>query len=195
LQTRLGYSPLEAGATLLPLTFFMLLFSARAGALAQRIGPRVPMTLGPIVAGVGIALFSLVEPGRSYWVSVLPATVVMAVGITLTVTPLTATVLAAVDDRHAGLGSAINNAVARIGGLIAIAVVPSLAGIAVGGTGVDLDSGFATAMMIAGALAVAGGVIAWLTIRRAAPVRNVARGDVSIPCEPPECVKVAAKRE
>jgi EmrB/QacA subfamily drug resistance transporter len=195
LQTMLGYSPLEAGASLLPLTVLMLLFSARMGALAQRIGPRLPLTVGPIVAGAGMALYSLVEPGKSFWASVLPAATVMAAGMTITVAPLTATVLAAVDDRHAGLGSAINNAVARIGGLLAIAVVPAVAGVAVGGNAVDLDSGFGTAMIIAGALSAVGGVIAWCSIRRAAPVLTPSRADVTIPCEPPSCVRITATNE
>ena len=134
----------------------MLLFSARMGALAQRIGPRLPMTVGPVIAGAGMALFSLLEPGVSYWKGVFPAAMVLAVGLTITVAPLTAAVLAAVEDRHAGLSSAINNAVARIGGLLAIAVLPALAGIAVGGTGVDLDTGFNTAMYIAGGLECGG---------------------------------------
>jgi EmrB/QacA subfamily drug resistance transporter len=190
LQTMLGYSPLEAGASLLPLTVLMLLFSARMGALAQRIGPRIPLTVGPIVAGVGMALYALVEPGRSFWESVLPAATVMAAGMTITVAPLTATVLAAVDDRHAGLGSAINNAVSRIGGLLAIAVVPAVAGIAVGGEAVDLDAGFATAMIIAGVLSALGGVIGCITIRRVVPVLTPTRADVTIPCEPPSCVRL-----
>jgi hypothetical protein len=90
-----------------------------------------------------------------------------------------------VEDRHAGLASAINNAVARIGGLLAIAVLPAAAGITVGGAGVDLDSGFDTAMLIAGALCAVGGVVAWCTIRRAAPLESHRRGDVFIPCHPP----------
>jgi EmrB/QacA subfamily drug resistance transporter len=192
LQTRMGYSPIAAGASLLPLTAMMLLFSARMGALAQRIGPRLPMTVGPVIAGAGMALFSLLEPGVSYWKGVFPAAMVMAVGLTITVAPLTAAVLAAVEDRHAGLSSAINNAVARIGGLLAIAVLPALAGIAVGGTGVDLDSGFNTAMYIAGGLSAAGGVVAWFTIRTAVPVRVSTRGDLSIPCEP-ECVALPTR--
>ncbi len=189
LQTRLGYSPIAAGASLLPLTAMMMLFSARMGALAQRIGPRLPMTVGPIIAGLGMALFSLLEPGASYWTSAFPAATVMAIGMTITVAPLTATVLAAVEDAHAGLSSAINNAVARIGGLLAIAVLPALAGIAVGGKGVDLDRGFNTAMYIAGALSAVGGVVAWFTIRTAVAVRTITRGDLSIPCQP-ACVAV-----
>jgi EmrB/QacA subfamily drug resistance transporter len=185
-QERLGYSPLEAGASLLPITVLMFLFSRRSGALAQRIGPRYQMTVGPIVAGAGIALFALLAPGVSYWEGVLPATLVLGAGLVITVAPLTATVLAAVEDRHAGLASAVNNAVARIGGLLAIAVLPAAAGITVGGSGVDLDSGFDTAMIVAGGLCVVGGVVAWFTIRRAAPLETHTRGDVSIPCPPCE---------
>ena len=188
LQERLGYSPLASGATLLPITAFMLLFSARMGALAQRIGPRLPMTVGPLVVGAGIALPPRIDPGVSYWSGVLPGTLVLSVGLTITVAPLTATVLGAIETRHAGLGSAVNNAVARIGGLLAIAVVPAAAGIAVGGTGVDLDQGFDQAMYIAAGLCVVGGVIAWFTIRTAAPVRTIRRADVSIPCPPPDCL-------
>ncbi len=194
LQERLGYSPLTAGAALLPITILMLVFSARSGALAQKIGPRLQMTLGPMVAGVGIALFSVLAPGVSYWDGVLPATLVLAVGLVITVAPLTATVLAAVEDRHAGLASAVNNAVARIGGLLAIAVLPAAAGITVGGSGVNLDQGFDTAMYIAGALSVAGGAVAWFTIRRGASVRTGTRADVSIPCEP-SCVQLPERAQ
>ncbi|HEY7106061.1 MAG TPA: MFS transporter [Acidimicrobiia bacterium] len=190
LQERLGYSPLEAGATLLPVTALMLLFSSRMGALAQRIGPRVPMTLGPIIAGVGIALLARVEPGVSYWSGVLPGTFVFGVGLTMTVAPLTATVLASIETRHAGLGSAVNNAVARIGNLLAIAVVPAVAGVAVASSGVDLDNGFDVAMFVAGGLCAVGGVIAWITVRTAEPVRNVTRADYSIPCPAPDCVQL-----
>jgi EmrB/QacA subfamily drug resistance transporter len=190
LQERLGYSPLGAGATLLPITALMLLFSSRMGALAQRIGPRLPMTVGPVVTGAGIALLARVEPGVSYWSGVLPGTLVLGVGLTITVAPLTATVLGAIETRHAGLGSAVNNAVARIGGLLAIAVVPAAAGIAVGGTGVDLDHGFDRAMYIAAGLCVAGGLVAFLTIRRAAPVRTIRRGDASIPCPAADCLQL-----
>jgi hypothetical protein len=171
----------------------MLLFSARMGALAQRIGPRVPMTVGPIVSGIGIAMFSILEPGVSYWEGVFPAGIVLGLGLTLTVAPLTATVLAAVEDRHAGLASAINNATARIGSLLAIAIVPAAAGIPMGGSGVDLDTGFSTAMYIAGGLCVLGGVVAWITIRRAAPVLTSTRGDLMVPCQP-ACVALPARQ-
>jgi EmrB/QacA subfamily drug resistance transporter len=166
LQSDLGYSALEAGAALMPITLLMLAFSARAGRLAQRIGPRVPMTVGPLVVAVGMALLARIEPGRSYWEAALPGLLVLGVGLTTTVAPLTAAVLAAIDDAHSGIGSAINNAVARIGGLFAVALVPAVAGLGGSDAGLDLSHGFATAMDIAAGLAAGGGVLAWLTIRR-----------------------------
>jgi EmrB/QacA subfamily drug resistance transporter len=192
LQTDLGYSALEAGASLLPLTVLMLLFSVRAGALSQRIGPRLPMTIGPLLAAGGIALLSGVAPGVSYWSGVFPGACVLGAGLTLTVAPLTATVLGAVEDAHAGIASAINNAVARIAGLIMVAVVPAAAGLAGTDGALDLEGGFGTAMTIAAVTCAAGGVIAWLTVRRAAPVRTNVRADLSMPCEPACVLEPAA---
>jgi len=188
LQTEQGYSALEAGAAFLPITVFMMLFSQRAGAMAQQMGPRLPMTLGPLVAGAGIALFTLSNADVSYWEGVLPGAIVLGIGLTITVAPLTAAVLAAIDDRHAGIGSAINNAVARIAGLLAVAVLPALAGIAGANGGLDLSDGFDRAMYIAGGLCALGGVIAWLTIRTVAPMHSVMRADVSAPCADPSLV-------
>jgi EmrB/QacA subfamily drug resistance transporter len=181
LQTDLGYSALEAGASLLPITACMLLFSARAGALAQRIGPRLPMTVGPLVVAAGMVLLGRVDPGSTYWGAVFPALLVLGLGLSLTVAPLTATVLGAVDDSHAGIASAINNSVARIAGLLAVAVLPAAAGLTAA-QGLDLVDGFSRAMDIAAALAAAGGVLAWLTIRRAAFVTPVPRANPAIPC-------------
>lgn len=195
LQIDLGYSALEAGAALLPLTVVMLLFSARSGALAQRIGPRLQMTTGPLVVAVAFLLFTRVEPGTSYWETVFPAVMVLAAGLALTVAPLTATVLGAIDDHHAGVGSAINNAVARIGGLLAIAVLPAAAGIAATGEGLDLVDGFGRAMTICAVLAAIGGGIAFVTIRRAKPVRNVVRVAVTPPCGDPCLAEDEALRE
>lgn len=189
LQTSLGYSPLEAGAVFLPLTFFMLLFSARAGALAQRIGPRWPMTIGSFVVAIGVALFVRVEPGVSYVAGVLPATIVMGIGLTLTVAPLTTAVLAAVADSHAGVGSAVNNAVARIGSLLAVAVLPAMAGLTDETGALDLADGFTRAMLLAAALALIGSVVACLTVRRATPVSEVTVGNLAVVCLDP-CVKV-----
>ncbi len=181
LQTDLGYSALEAGASLLPITACMLLLSARAGALAQRIGPRWPMTIGPLVVAVGMTLLGRVDPGTTYWATVFPALLVLGLGLSLTVAPLTATVLGAVEDSHAGIASAINNSVARIAGLLAVAVLPAAAGLTAA-QGLDLDAGFARAMYIAAALAAVAGVLAFLTIRRAAFVEPVTHANPAIPC-------------
>ena len=181
LQTDLGYSALEAGASLLPITACMLLLSARAGALAQRIGPRWPMTIGPLVVAVGMALLGRVEPGTTYWATVFPALIVLGLGLSLTVAPLTATVLGAVEDAHAGIASAINNSVARIAGLLAVAVLPAAAGLTAA-QGLDLDDGFGRAMYISAVLAAVGGVLAFFTIRRAVYVEPVVHADPAIPC-------------
>ena len=164
LQNDLGYSALESGAATLPVTVLMMLFAAKSGALAQRIGPRLPMTVGPVVTAVSFGWFSTVKPGVSYLSGVFPAVMLFALGLVITVAPLTATVLAAVDDSRVGIGSAINNAVARVASLLAIAVLPALSGIAVGGAD-SLNAGFGRAMWICAALAAAGGVICLLTIR------------------------------
>ncbi|HVL02992.1 MAG TPA: MFS transporter, partial [Acidimicrobiales bacterium] len=129
LQTSLGYSPVESGLALMPVTLLLLVLSARAGALASRIGPRLPMTLGPLVVGTGLALMARIQPGSSYTATVLPAAVVFGLGLALTVAPLTATVLAAAHERHAGVASGVNNAVARVAQLLAVAALPVVAGI------------------------------------------------------------------
>ncbi len=99
----------------MPLTIMMLLFSARAGAIAQRIGPRIPMTVGPLLCAAGFALLTRVEPGVSYVSGVLPGILVFATGLTLTVAPLTTTALSSVAAHLAGVASGVNNAVARTG--------------------------------------------------------------------------------
>jgi EmrB/QacA subfamily drug resistance transporter len=172
LQQVLRYSPLAAGAALLPSTVVMLLLSASMGRLAQRIGPRVPLTLGPIVAGSGLLLLLATAPGRSYFVTVLPALLVFGLGLSLTVAPITATVLAAAPAGKAGLASAINNCVARTGSLLAVATLPAASGL---GPESYLHAdvfaaGFRRGMIIAASLCVAGGLLAWATIR--SPARS-----------------------
>jgi EmrB/QacA subfamily drug resistance transporter len=181
LQTDLGYSALEAGASLLPITVLMLLFSARSGALAQRIGPRLQMTVGPFVVAAAMVLLARIEPGTTYWATVFPAVVVLGMGLALTVAPLTATVLGAVEDAHAGIASAINNSVARIAGLLAVAVLPAAAGLTAS-QGLDLTDGFATAMYIAATLAAIGGLLAFVTIRRGARVEEMRVANPAISC-------------
>jgi EmrB/QacA subfamily drug resistance transporter len=129
LQYVAGYTPLEAGLATLPLTVLMLLLSSKAGELGQRIGPRLPMTIGPLLAAAGLVLYLRIGEDASFWVDVLPGSVVMGLGITLLVAPLTTAVLAAAPDDQAGIASGINNAVSRTAGLLAVAAIPPLAGI------------------------------------------------------------------
>jgi EmrB/QacA subfamily drug resistance transporter len=167
LQISLGYSPIAAGAASLPITALMLLLSARAGALAQRIGPRLPLTLGPLLVAIGMLLMRRIDVGDTYLESVLPAVIVFGLGLTLVVAPITATVLAAADPRHAGVASGVNNAVARTAQLAAVSVFPLIAGL----SGSDYENpvamadGFHTAMLAAAVLCASGAVLAWLTIR------------------------------
>ena len=185
LQVNLGYSALEAGGSLLPVTLIMLGLSARAGGLAQRTGPRLPMTVGPLVVGAAMLLFSRVEPGETYVSSVLPAAVVFGLGLSITVAPLTAAVLAAVEERHLGVGSAVNNAVARVAGLVAVALLPALAGITGAVRPSALADGFGPAMVACAVVAAAGGAIAAATVRQGAAVHPTAQADVVHPCHDP----------
>ena len=166
LQVALDYTPIEAGAASLPVTLLMLGFSARAGALAQRIGPRLPLTVGPLIVAVGLLMLTGLDQDSSYLAGVLPGVIVFGIGLTLVVAPVTATVLAAADSRHSGVASGVNNAVARVASLLAVAVLP----LAVGITGdnfydpAKMTSGFEMAMVICAVLAALGGALAWFTI-------------------------------
>ncbi len=166
LQISMGYTPIEAGAASLPVTALMLVFSARSGALAQRIGARIPLTVGPLIIAAGLLLMLRINPGDSYLSAILPAVLVFGAGLTLVVAPVTATVLAAVDSSHAGVASGVNNAVARVAGLLAVAVLPVVAGLT-GDAFYDpakMTHGFHVGMAVCAALAAAGGAVAWLTI-------------------------------
>ncbi|WP_281154868.1 MFS transporter [Streptomyces sp. HYC2] len=178
LQVVAGYSPLEAGTALLPTTALMLLFSARSGALADRIGPRLPLTAGPLLCAVALLLMLRVGKGADYLTDVLPALLVMGAGMVTLVAPLTATVLASVDTSRAGLASGINNAAARAAGLIAVAALPLLAGMGPEAyrSADAFDAAFRRAMPICAAVLVVGAVLAFTTVRRPAPG-----------CRRPEC--------
>ena len=164
LQVGLDMSPLLAGLATLPMTVALLLLSGRAGALAARIGPRLPMTVGPVLCGVGTLMLAPVAVGSSYWTQVLPGLVVFSLGLTTLVAPLTTSVLAAAPDRYAGLASGINNAVARTGSLLAVAALPALVGLS--GTEYDdpaaLTDAYRAAMLVCTGLLVGGGVVSWL---------------------------------
>ena len=165
LQVVAGFSPLAAGLASLPVTVLMLLLSPRAGALAERIGPRLPMSAGPLVCAVGVVLLAGIGPDTTYATDVLPGILVFGLGLSLTVAPLTATALASAADSRAGIASGVNNAVARAAGLMAVAVLPLVAG--VGSSLVDaatLGPAHRTAMLICASLLAAGGLLALGTI-------------------------------
>ncbi|NGN68073.1 MFS transporter [Streptomyces sp. A7024] len=184
LQVTAGFSPLTAGSALLPVTVIMLLLSERSGKLAERIGPRLPMTLGPAISAAGLLLMLRIGEHASYATDVLPAVAVFGLGLATAVAPLTATVLGAADDRHAGLASGVNNAVARAAGLLAVAALPLAAGL----SGEDyrdpaaFGDGFRMAVLICAALLVAGALLAWFTISN-----DVLRGSPEEPAAAPPC--------
>jgi hypothetical protein len=176
LQVVRGYSPLQAGTSLLPVTVIMLVLSARSGALAARIGPRLQMTVGPLVLAGSLILFTRIGGAGDYLSVVLPAVLVFGLGVAINVAPLTATALASAPADHAGVASAVNNDVARAAGLIAVAVLPALAGL----TGQSylhpaaLAHGFKVAALMAAAFCAAGGLLAAATIRN--PARAATAG-------------------
>jgi EmrB/QacA subfamily drug resistance transporter len=167
LQTVGGFPPLRAGISTLPITLSMLFLAARGGALAARIGPRVPMTVGPLVMACGTLLLLRVGPGVDYWTDVLPGLTVFGLGLAMMVAPLTATVLASAPDEHAGIASGVNNAVARSGSLLAVAALP----VAVGLSGAEyadpvaFDAAYGSAVVVCAVLLAVGGLLSWLTIR------------------------------
>jgi EmrB/QacA subfamily drug resistance transporter len=178
-----GYTALEAGISLLPVTAIMLALSARSGALAARIGPRLQMTVGPLVIAAGLALFARIGYSGDYLTEVLPAVVVFGLGLAINVAPLTSTVLAAVSAEHAGAASAVNNDVARAGGLIAVAVLPAAAGLSGAAYlhATAFSAGFRMASFISAGLCVLGAALAALTIRNPpeaeVPARPVAAAE------------------
>ncbi|MGB0100417.1 MAG: MFS transporter [Nocardioides sp.] len=167
LQTVSGYGALEAGLATLPITVCMLLLAARGGALSSRIGPRIPMTIGPLVMALGTLLLTRVGPNVDYWTDVLPGLTIFGIGLALMVAPLTATVLAAAPDEHAGIASGVSNAVARAGSLLSVAALPLVVGLS-GAEYADaaaFDAAYVSAIWICSALLAVGGAISWLTIR------------------------------
>jgi EmrB/QacA subfamily drug resistance transporter len=187
LQTSLGYSALAAGTATLPITVLMLFLSPRAGRLSQRIGPRIPMTIGPLVVAVGLVMLAGIGPGTTYLTGILPGLVVFGLGLSLTVAPLTAAVMGSVEENHVGVGSGVNNAVARIAGLLAVAVLPALAGLESASAGAEFSDGVARALYISAALAAVGALNSWITIRSAARVATPAQ-PLALACQDP-CVR------
>jgi EmrB/QacA subfamily drug resistance transporter len=170
LQNVLGYHAPRAGASLLPVNALMLAISPAAGRVGQRVGPRWPIGVGALVAGVGMLLLARVQTGASYVGTVLPALIVFGLGLSVLVAPLTAAVLGAAEQGKGGIASGVNNAVARLAGLLATAALPLAAGMGAmrDPAGAAYSAGFARAMQIAGGLCFAGALVAFLTIRRGA---------------------------
>jgi EmrB/QacA subfamily drug resistance transporter len=179
LQVVSGYTALGAGTALLPTTALMLLFSARSGALADRIGPRIPLTVGSLLCAAGMLLMLRVGEDASYVADVLPALLVLGLGMVGLVAPLTATVLASVDVGRAGLASGVNNAAARAAGLIAVAALPLIAGMGEEAyrSPVAFDEAFGRAMTVCAGLLVLGAGVAFATVRTLPP-----------DCVRPECL-------
>jgi MFS family permease len=173
LQITAGFSPLLAGLGTLPLTLLMLLFSPTAAKLGERIGPRVPLTLGPLLAGAGALLMLRIGANASYLTDVLPASAALGAGMTLLVAPLTETVLNAVETRRAGIASGVNNAAARTGSLLAVAALPTLVGL----SGEQyrsahaVDHAFRAAVVGCAGLMAAAALLAWVAIPHRLPAR------------------------
>jgi EmrB/QacA subfamily drug resistance transporter len=151
-----GYSPVEAGLAMLPMPVLMTAASPTMGTLASRTGPRLPLTIGPLVVAGGLMLSHLIHEHGSYWTGPFPAILVMAIGMTIAVAPLTASVLGSVEERHVAMASGFNSAVARVGGLIATALL----GAVLGSEGRALFDGFHGAMTVSAAVAALSSIVA-----------------------------------
>jgi EmrB/QacA subfamily drug resistance transporter len=168
LQQVTGYSALASGAAILPITLLLFLLSPRLGGLVSRMGTRRLITLGPVVAALGLVLFLRVAAPASYLTVVLPAAVVFGIGLALTAAPLTTTMLGAVPSPRAGIASAVNNAVTRVAGLLAVAAVPLAAGLAGAAdeAGSGFTSGFHHAMLISAVLCLLGAAASFVGLRK-----------------------------
>jgi EmrB/QacA subfamily drug resistance transporter len=162
LQQLASYSALRSGLALLPITIVLFVLSPRVGRLSIRLGPRLFMGVGPLVAGGSLLWLTQMDAHFSYWMELLPVLFGFSIGLSMIVAPLTATVLADATERDAGIASGVNNAIARVAGLLGIAVV----GAVIAGSSNALDlSGYHTAMEITAILVAAGGVIGLVGIR------------------------------
>jgi EmrB/QacA subfamily drug resistance transporter len=184
LQQVAGYTPLDAGLALLPVTALMFTLSAASGRIATRIGPRLQMSAGPLVAGVGLALLARLTDDHSYWTGVLPGVLLLGIGLVITVAPLTSTAMSSAPGEHAGLASAVNNEVARAAGLFAVAILPVVSGL----TGdaylhaAVFAHGYRIASVIGGAMCVIGGIVAVIAISNSPTTSDDKPHRLSQPC-------------
>ena len=180
LQIVTGWSPLAAGLSTVPLTLVMLLFSSRSGAFAARFGPRLPLSVGPVLCGVGALLLSGVGEDTGYFTGVLPGMLVFSAGLVLLVAPLTSSVLAAAPDRYAGIASGINNAVARTGSLLSVSALPAVVGI----VGADYENasvfaaGYQQAQLICAVLLFTGGLVGFVGLHPGRPAAATAEAQL-----------------
>jgi predicted MFS family arabinose efflux permease len=156
-----GYSPIQAGLAMLPLPILLTVGSPIMGQLAERVGPHLPLTVGPIVVGLGMMIGLRVQAEADYWTSVFPAMTVMALGMAIAVAPLTAAVLGSVQEKHVATASGFNSAVARLGGLVATALL----GVVLSKEGGQLIAGFHGAMIASAIVAAAASAVAWFSLR------------------------------
>lgn len=162
LQVAAGWSALESGIALLPTTVLMLIGSPASGALAERIGPRLQLTLGPLFAAAGLFLLAAIGPDARWAGDVLPGALLFGLGLVTFVAPLTATVMASVGEEHVNVASAVNNAVARTASLAALAVIPAVAGLTTTADAAEVTDAFRVAMIVAALLAAAAAPVAFV---------------------------------
>jgi MFS family permease len=179
LQVAAGWSALAAGVALMPVTVLMLVGSAPSGALAQRIGPRIQLTVGPLLAAAGLLLLTRIGPDAEWFPDVFPGAFVFGLGLVTFVAPLTATVMAAADQRHVSVASGVNNAIARAASLTALAVIPAAAGLADATGAAAVSDAVHTALTIAAVLAAAAGVVSFVGL---APRVRAARSARRVTC-------------
>ena len=175
LQVAAGWSALRAGTALLPATLLMFLFSARSGALAQRIGPRLQLTVGPLLTGAGLLLLSRVGSNPDWVTDVLPGALVFGAGLTTFVAPLTATVMGSVDADHVSIASGVNNAIARTASLAAVAVIPTVSGLSVALGAAEVTNAYRESLVIAAVIAALASPLAFIGLAAPAPASRSAR--------------------
>jgi EmrB/QacA subfamily drug resistance transporter len=175
LQVAAGWSALQAGVALLPATVLMLTLSAQSGSLAQRIGPRLQLTVGPLVAGVGLLLLARIGSSTSWVSDVLPGAVVFGLGLVTFVAPLTATIMAAADPDHVSIASAVNNAIARAAALATLALIPALSGLSMASGAQEVTHAFRLALVIVACIAAAAGPLVLIGLSRVARAEGTAR--------------------
>ena len=161
LQVAADWSALEAGVALLPATLMMLVLSSSSGALAQRIGPRLQLTAGPLVVAVGLLMLSRIDENASWVTDVLPGAIVFGIGLVTLVAPLTATVMAAADPDHVSVASGVNNAIARAANLTALAVIPVVSGLTAANGPAEITHAFRTGLLITAAVSAAASPLAY----------------------------------